>query len=154
MAIQSKTKREDSCLPKPDAFDSFNASLISTLLIFALLDTGFLFYSRRFETWRQVRTEFAFTIPATQLMAVMACLLTSTIGRRSRSWIVPVGVGFVLVGITTPSVVWSGPGYLYQAVDPLISLRSMLGMWGWLFNSIFLIAWVCVSKHGAVSRES
>lgn len=136
-------------LEREDGFVSINVSLLSTLATFAMANVAFVLRSAEFAQWRQPRTEFAFSPPTHDFLSVIIIFAVGAIAVRERQWVVPYGVGLILCGMTIGGVAWSGPGYLFQAVKPLMDFE--MEMWGsaLLLNAAIVIVWICLSKRRA-----
>ena len=122
-------------------------SCLATFSSIAICSGLFLWRSQYFLQWRQVRTEFAFTPVYDSYTLAIIWVLMGFTAIGSRSWIAPVGVGFILTMYTLFGWSWSGPGYLLKAIEPLLFFRSDMKLLAAAINSALLIYWVCREKR-------
>jgi|GEM_PF-1296229 len=131
---------------------SLSVALVTTLVCFTIANIVFDQVASGFTRWRQIRTEFAFRPPSHHMLLIVFLICGGTVAIRCRQWIVPIGLALIL-GIFSQDVhAYSGPGYLFRAVQPLIELNSILTGAALHANSVVLIALVVVSKDRAVPK--
>ncbi len=114
---------------------------VSTAIAFAIVDLLFYVVSQQFMVWRQVRTEFAFSLPSDHYSTVIVGVLLGAAVAQSRTWIIPGCIGFVLYLLCFPTFGWSGPGDLFAAIEPLINLRYELMGIALMMVTITSMAW-------------
>jgi hypothetical protein len=102
-----------------------SAGVVAVALLCVL--TVFNFAAGYSEYGRNVRTEFAFTVPVGFYVLVPLAWIGAAYILQTGRWLAVTVILVVLSGIASPPIAWSGPGYMLDAVRPLANLRTGLG---------------------------
>ena len=147
---RTQEKRQDWSPAK-----SLVVACVASFVSFGTADALFLRLARSFEFWRQARTEFAFAVPTHNYMAVLLCIAFGAIAVQTKHWLIPLGVGYLVINLTYTVWSWSGPGELLHAVLPLIDYRHQTFDAALYCNIALIGGWIFMGKlRGARSNHS
>ncbi len=140
--------------PKQSVFVVLRIVSVSTVIAFAIIDLLYYVVALQLQVWFRPRTEFAFALPSHNYAAMVVGVLIGLAILRSRTWVIPCALGFVLYLLTFPVTAWSGPEELYDAVRPLAELQFELVGIALVINAALLIFWVRREKLRALASQA
>jgi hypothetical protein len=116
---------------------------LATFIPVVLANAVFLSQASGFAYWRGPRTYFAFSnISATSPGFLLTCVAVGFVAVYTGKVLVPFFASLVLVTLYGPVFAWSGPGDLFNAISPLISLNVSLSGAAYIANVAILFLWI------------
>lgn len=79
-----------------------------------------------FNEVRTLRNEFAFQVPTTTFPLLLITWIGCASIMQAGRWALATFLMLVLSAVLVPPIAYSGPGYMYQAVEPLVNVRAAL----------------------------
>lgn len=109
------------------AAEALGLAFLVVLAVFVMLSVGYLSIASSFNDVRHPRNEFAFHLGTSVWIVAGIAMVGSAAILQTRTWFIATILMVVLSLVFVPVVAYSGPGYLLDAVSPLLALKSFFG---------------------------